>query len=360
MILNIFNPEHDIALAYNTQNITMPHAVQSLRGNLGFISAFYANDGEFVLVDDIQFAIKATKSFLGYMPNVVFVEKNDLKYLPITCIKPWGWDKHLKAELVSCGMSEKLMPDDENLDIFRTLSSRFQVGNVVNAVSGALGHDVCGKSFICNTLEEVNKLIDRYGTIVAKEPWSSSGRGVRYITTKNNVAEQKWIEKVILRQKGITVEPYFNRIADFAMEFTAFENGKVEYAGLSVFSTLNGKYAGNVIGSEEYKRNILKRYIPESMIDEVPLILEDVLSHMIQGRYEGPLGVDMMIVTQPEAEKFIVNPCVEINLRCTMGLIALKIAELMNPEYAHLMTIDKDINYKLKFTRIEGEFVNVI
>ncbi len=360
MKLNIFNPEHDVALAYGTDYITMPHAVQKLKNDLCYISSFGAEDGEYVLVEDIQFAIKATKQFRSFMPNVLFVEKKDLKEMPITSIKPWGWNRFIKSELIKSEVSETIMPSDAYLATSRELSSRKQVGNILKAVREQMDTETCGESIYCTSIENVNSLIDKYGTIVAKAPWSSSGRGIRYINTKENYAERRWVEKIISLQNGITVEPYYNRIADFAMEFTAHKEGGVDYNGLSVFSTVNGKYAGNVIGSEEYKRGVLEKYVSEETLTKLSKILSDTLSKQLNSKYTGPLGVDMMIVSHPEAKKFIVNPCVEINLRRTMGHIALDITRRMAPEHAHVMTIERDLNYKVKISRIEGDFVNVL
>ncbi len=360
MNLNIFNPEHDIALAYDTDYLTLPHAVQKLRNDLCFISSFGAEDGEYVLVEDIQYAIKATKPFRNFMPNVLFIEKEDLKKAPITSIKPWGWNKFIKSELIKSEVQGSNIPDDEYLATTRALSSRQQVGAILNEVRKRMDTRTCGESIYCTSIEEVNMLIDNYGTVVVKAPWSSSGRGIRYITTKENFAERRWVEKIISRQSGIAVEPYYNRIADFAMEFTANKEGRVEFNGLSVFSTINGKYSGNVIGSEEYKRGVLEKYVSEETLNKLSKTLSVVLSTSLKGRYAGPLGVDMMIVSHPDTKNFIVNPCVEINLRRTMGHIALDITRRMEPEHAHVMTIERDFNYRLKISRIEGDFVNVL
>ena len=52
MILHVFNPEHDIALASNLSNFTAPHAGRQLRYDLGFLPALWAQDGDAVLVEN--------------------------------------------------------------------------------------------------------------------------------------------------------------------------------------------------------------------------------------------------------------------------------------------------------------------
>ena len=49
MKLHIFNPDHDLALAANQKIFTAPHAGRLLRGDLSFIPALWADDGDLVL-----------------------------------------------------------------------------------------------------------------------------------------------------------------------------------------------------------------------------------------------------------------------------------------------------------------------
>ena len=100
MKLHIFNPEHDIALAYNSISFTPPHAGRELRSDLGFIPALWADDGDCVLVDDVEAALERVRHIRSLAHDVVFVSKNDIPALvadaPDTLkIDPWGWDKAL-------------------------------------------------------------------------------------------------------------------------------------------------------------------------------------------------------------------------------------------------------------------------
>ena len=64
MKLHIFNPEHDIALAANQECFTAPHAGRRLRTDLGFIPAFWASEGDMVLVDDVEAAIYVSSAMM--------------------------------------------------------------------------------------------------------------------------------------------------------------------------------------------------------------------------------------------------------------------------------------------------------
>ncbi len=78
--------------------------------NLGFLPAFWAKDGDAVLVDDIKYALKASKQYKGMIADVLFVEKTDLASLPLDGVKPWGWDCRVCAELAENGVAADILP----------------------------------------------------------------------------------------------------------------------------------------------------------------------------------------------------------------------------------------------------------
>ena len=116
-------------------------------------------------------------------------------------------------------------------------------------------------------------------------------------------------------------EPYYQKVEDFALEFVA--DVKVRYVGLSLFETNGSAYSGNIVASEERKRQMLGKYIDGTLLDELILRLEEALTIQLGGKYSGPLGVDMMVVAGGDDRPFRIHPCVEINLRRTMGHVAL-------------------------------------
>lgn len=91
MKLHIFNPEHDIALAYNKPNITAPHAARQLRRDLAYLPVLWADEGDAVLVDDVESAQRNATKFLHKKPLVIFITKDELPVLQFSEIQPWGW-----------------------------------------------------------------------------------------------------------------------------------------------------------------------------------------------------------------------------------------------------------------------------
>lgn len=332
MKLHIFNPEHDLALAANQSNYTAPHAGRQLHKDLAFIPAIWADEGDFVLVDDIDDAYDKVRH-LGYIYNKVeFITPLQLSEvfkntMLVDSIHPWGWDKALVSQLLRMGCPEIMLPTDEALERIREIS---------------------GRRWAAEHLQQQVKFIDDAENIpvgkpvVVKAPWSSSGRGVRYLLGDTHRAETlKWASKVIQQQGGVTVEPYYNKVKDFGMEFEV-KDGKVRYCGLSLFDTIKAAYSGNLLATEEEKESVMANYVRIEILREIREVIVQKMQPVLHDTYSGPFGVDMMIYADEKGE-LQVNPCIELNLRRTMGHVALSLG-LSDKSSRHLMRVEYDGN----------------
>ena len=68
---------------------------------------------------------------------------------------------------------------------------------------------------------------------------------------------------------------------------------------------------------------------------------------MVRNIYEGPLGVDMMIVKCGKGESFYLHPMVEINLRRTMGHVALNTNNLFTHNTGSLKIVYENGHYNI-------------
>ena len=324
MKLHIFNPDHDLALAANQKIFTAPHAGRLLRGDLSFIPALWADDGDLVLVDDIDYARDKVRHLCGYenQDRVEFVTKLQLQKIfadtmSVDSIHPWGWNLSLKEELRRIGCPDIMLPTDETMQKIRELSSR-------QWASTHLQSDV---KFVSN-LQDLILLVQQMQRAVVKAPWSSSGRGVRYLTAQmlQDPGFSRWAERIIEKQGGVTVEPYYNKVKDFGMEFEAID-GQIVYRGLSLFQVAKNAYTGNVLASEEEKEEMLQSYVSHEQLEAISQYVCEVMQPALKGVYSGPFGVDMMVCAkEPGSKDVFINPCIELNLRRTMGHVALALS----------------------------------
>ncbi len=339
--LHIFNPEHDIALAANLSHFTAPHAGRQLRADLGWLPALWAEEGDYILVEHVEAARKAYERLRKKLgrPIATFVSRHELPHLDILQVNPWGWDAALVTDLKRGGVPAEILPDSALLEQYRQLSHRRTSAQLLPALrlEGTVGEAV-----ECSTLEQVERYQERWGQIVIKAPWSSSGRGVRFcdaarLMDNGQWINENWVRNIIKTQGSVMVEPYYNKVKDFGMEFEVDKDGKVHYLGLSLFHTKNGAYIGNLLATEESKREQMACYVSLGLLDEIK---QHIIDNVQLNDYVGPFGIDMMIV------KGGLHPCVELNLRRTMGHVALNITP-SDDDHRKVMRIELTDHYKL-------------
>ena len=322
MTLHVFNPEHDLALASGLSNFTAPHAGRRLRADLGYLPALWAGVNDCVLVEHVEQARRVygrLRARVGGSP-CRFVDKSQLRNLPIDRVEPWGWDLALRAALIRYGVSPEACASEAEITDVRKYSHRRYAAEVLRLLDWNPPAEV-------SSVEAVEQCLSASPRLVVKAPWSSSGRGVRFIGGELSDYQRGWLRNIIAQQGSVMVEPFYPKVKDFGMEFEALPDGQIRYVGLSLFDTRNGAYTGNVIASEEDKMEMISRYIPISLIDFVRVKIMDVLGQVIGRHYVGPFGVDMMILSKPDNQGFLIHPCVEINLRRTMGHVAIEMAK---------------------------------
>ena len=257
MKLLVFNPEHDLALAANLSNFTAPHAGRQLRADLGFIPAIWAAANDFVLVENVE---DAERRFLRLTrrPFGRFIAKELLCKLQFSAVDVWGWDLAIRAYLLRWGVDAAVMPTVTQIDAIRQLSHRRYAMQLLERLQmpGTIG--------CASETDQMEMIADRLQSgehLVVKAPWSSSGRGVRFMEGDMNIYDNGWVRHVIEKQGSVMVEPYYNKVKDFGMEFVSDGKGIVSYVGLSLFQTSNGAYTGNILASEDEKEHMISRYI---------------------------------------------------------------------------------------------------
>ncbi|MBR5657239.1 MAG: hypothetical protein IKW98_11275 [Prevotella sp.] len=351
MKLHIFNPEHDIALATHVRRFTAPHSARQLRSEMGFLPALWAEDGDVVLVDDIPAAERRLNRLRRYVAKVDLVSLNDASSLhhlhehldEIDGVEPWGWDNAVVENLIKSNLPTCLIPNEKRLEEIRQLSNRKWASEHLLPQVVESNISLIGESHHITSFEELAEKVSDGGRYVLKAPWSSSGRGIRYVSHNDHwLRNQTWAHHVIERQGGIMLEPYYNKVKDFGMEFTAHKDGSVSYDGLSLFQTINGAYSGSIIDTEQAKTELLERFVSSTLLEDVRNLICNILQRELHSRYQGPLGVDMMIVSDSD-NHFLLHPCVELNLRRTMGHVALsfEVDETMPRRLMRIIYTDK-------------------
>lgn len=311
-VTHFFNPENDLALAVGPKPYTPPKAAVTLREACSELPLWWAHDGDAVLVNGAEAAGRAMRLKKRY----------DLEGEIVTAVPegsrpdPWGWSAYTRRLLASRDADGSLMPDDSTLEHLRRLSHR----RTAVAVHHRLGTDERLMPVEADSVELGLDAVNRFGSAVIKLPWSSSGRGILYSDSMPRDMLKRHIEGMIRRQGSVTVEPKFDRINDFAALFY-ISGSHAAYQGMSAFATDgHGSYAGNIVAAQT---EIIRRagFDAASVAADIAAALDEVISPF----YTGWAGVDMLTY-RAECGATELAPCIEVNLRRTMGVAALDIS----------------------------------
>lgn len=321
--LYIFNPEHDLALASGETNYMAPASARRMASELALLPMWYAEEGSAVLAPSAYNLgyVKKIQELLGL--SVDLMTEPELAIEPNLDIRPWGWDVALRKRLSGLGMDEALLPSMEQLDGLREYSHRSKAVSLLPELQ--LNEYFCGESYYLKTQEEWKTFVEERECCLLKAPLSGSGKGLNWCKGIFTPFISGWCTRVAASQGGIIAEPIYNKVEDFAMEFYSDGTGEVTFMGYSLFHTgKSGMYEGNRLFSNEAIWKQLSQYIPSKVLTDLENCLKYRLSALVGTVYKGYLGVDMMICRFPENEKpvFRIHPCVEINLRMNMGVVA--------------------------------------
>lgn len=260
------------------------------------IARYWAKPNDFILRLPDNGSIKGVE-----VPNWQEVEE----------IQPWGWDRHIVGVLRKLGAPDYLLPNEKQLDIIRELSSRKTAVQVMQELGI--------RSRWCNKESDVlDALAEFSGEAFIKAPWSCSGRGVWLGTNEEKTLLR--VRKLLREQGAVEVEPVYERIADFAIELWSDGCGTIQYEGLSFFATAeNGAYQGNLVAPQSIIKDKIIAFgvCTAQDLHNTRTQIIATLTPIIAHKYRGPLGVDMMLTPQG------IIPCIEINLRNTMGRVAI-------------------------------------
>lgn len=317
--LFIFNPETDYALAAGSPNYNPPRIVMELRKRMAQIQKAVANPGDMILLlDKPTHPTEEEKQFSVTLPEAAeYISHRRLNTGETPVITPWGWNQALRQTLLNYGISPEFLKSTEEIDSLRMLSHRRNTIPMTNGLIDRLELPGVAPPLEIKDVEDAIAECNRHPLVFVKAPWSSSGRGVITSAMFSEIKLREWISGCIRRQGSVMIERGYRRNGDFATEWW-IEDGRAQFLGLSMFTTSpEGRYGENVLLSDEEIGKEISSRTPlwsRKVIEAQKMELENLLG----SGYEGPAGIDMMTTTDG-----LLIPCVEINLRFTMGLIAL-------------------------------------
>ncbi len=230
---------------------------------------------------------------------------------------PWGWNLSLHNLLQSFGDIFYQLPSEDRIKKIRNLSHRRTTIAFLKECESLLPKDFVFPQETAS-VEEIKSIFETEKDLFLKYPWSSSGRGIIRTHDLEWRHIEPWTRGGIRSQGSVIVEKTYRRKLDFATEWEIREDRSVKFLGLSVFQTSpRGKYLSNAKGSQDELEALVNEASPLWNHDVIGVLREGI-EKVIAPDYTGLLGIDMLVTEAGE-----IHPCVEINLRHTMGMIGL-------------------------------------
>lgn len=319
--LYLFNPENDMALAYGKANYSAPKNALAIAEAGAWLPAWLAAPCDYVLAPEVD---SEWFTNVGMKFGLICSNFSDVTSGDIDSISPWGWSADAKSRISKAGISKTLLPDDTVIEKIRWLSHR-RTAIDINRMMGTNGFETPELSVEVNDATMLPEVIERRGRCMVKAPWSSSGRGILDSGLLDIRTLVRLSDGIIGHQGSVTVEKYLDKVMDFAMLFK-INGGIARFCGFSIFNNNRStSYSGNIIAPQTTLRTVLTSYISGDILDRIASTLEMILSELAGGFYEGDCGIDQMIYKDGNSVK--IAPCIEINLRTTMGFVALALAD---------------------------------
>ena len=341
--LYLFNPGHEMEVLCGKSHYTPPYSVQKMATDLEMLPVWYGGPGSFTLVRNSkasQFIASLPKGFrpslsspmiLNLMMKELYRRKKlgEKPKLPPLDASIWGISPRsidVFKELKQAGMDVEI---PEWKVEYTQLTSRTTSALCLERLQKdiPITPPIAIPVFL-SELSEVEAFVERNKPpYVLKTPFSSSGRGLYWIEdNKLDSRAISWLSGAFKKQGTVSIEPALNRIIDFSAEFYSNGNGQVQYIGLSIFETQpQGQFVGCMLGTQEMLLQQLNDYIsPDDylfLVEQISYVLQEAVGNI----YMGYLGVDMFIHKTDDGN-YAVHPFVELNLRFTMGLAAIRIS----------------------------------
>ena len=316
--IHLFNPENDLALSSGSAHYTArPNAMAFHRAGEA-LPFWWAEAGDRVIAPSVP------EVWLAEMKKLFDIKvdfyKADMDSAGFHA-RPWGWSLDAKSQFLRVGVDSMALLTDEHIDRLRQLSHRRLTIEVLRRLSLKCDFIKTPIPIEAYTTDEAMSFISDSPSCYVKSPWSSSGRGVFSTIAMPREELARRIGGIIRRQGSVMCEVELDKVADFAMLFHS-DGKRVRHFGYSLFfNAATSAYVGNMIMDDAAIVARLSQWVPETHLHEVALALQDILTELVASDYQGCFGVDMMIYRDDKGGMAIA-PCVEVNLRMTMGVVA--------------------------------------
>jgi hypothetical protein len=344
-MVHYFNPGHETALLNGSRFYHPPAHVLKMQEDLAFLPAWYAEADDYVFLSKPVPCLYRCSSFCNYMINTQLKQKKSFQPDAIEHIPLTGRNVRMTEDnsIALWGISPQSIHFFEKINRQYNLSFQIPAWKEEYRPTGSRRTSQKILACLMNEIPEIEKeilpqflsnmdeienfLLRSDEKQVVKSPFSSSGRGLVWLPPgKIARSEKQIISGMLKKQACVSIEKALDKHLDFSMHFENTPEGKTQFTGYSVFQT-NGKgaYEKSLLANQEKLESQITGYIDKILLLRVKNALIHLIHQFYSPFYTGNIGVDMLVYRSGNTYKLY--PCVEINMRKSMGYLALRLFE---------------------------------
>lgn len=204
--------------------------------------------------------------------------------------------------------------------------------------------DIEDRGTICDSPDSAMACLEARlaaGSALIKGVYGCAGRDHLRVSAGEEATAKEWLERVLRQHGKVVIEPWRERVTDFS---ALYEMGpeNIRLAGLTVMENdLHGRFIGSRVAPKWGA--MLDKQVAAFLFREADVMhwyqerIPTALRELLPG-YVGPLGIDAMVYRHPDG-KLGWTPVVELNVRMTMGRVALELQAKSRPGKAGRLSV---------------------
>jgi len=250
---------------------------------------------------------------------------------PVSHLDPWAWTPAAAACEADLNPRQPHAPSDPiRLESLFLKSSAPPLLVEVADLMGLTGPGAAPGRFAASAME-VEAIRSGFAAMgfdrcVVKALRSCAGRDRRRLPPFRAPHEGAWLQATLARDGAVLVEPWFDRVLDFSIQFSMDAEGARVVGTTEMRNTPAGAWQASIQQPVLASGTPLARFLHSgrpSLLNRLVSTLADTLPRAFKGTgYRGAAGVDAFLFRGPDGTIGL-RPVVELNPRRTMGRVLI-------------------------------------
>jgi hypothetical protein len=334
-MIHYFNPGHETAVLNGSKFYQPGAKVRKMQEDLALLPAWYAAPDDYVLLPDGTLVAAEKVCHCGLDGRLVESRnpersRRGSRETSPEAVDLWGISPQSIYFVEKLSQSSELaVKIPEWKTEYPFLGSRFASRKVLLQLTDTVPE--IEKNILPQFFSDIDTVENHVSKSnekqLVKSPYSSSGRGLVWLPPgKLARSERQIISGMLRKQSQVSIEKALDKRLDFSMHFEINAADETKFIGYSVFQTNSkGAYEKSLLANQTVLEQQITEFVDKELLHKVRNVLTGILHDTYSPYYKGTIGVDMLIYQSDSSYKL--NPCVEINMRKSMGYLAVRLFE---------------------------------